>query len=179
MRSGCRLCFIRRARECVCVCVCVCLSVCLCVCARARCGSSRSHLGGLPLCALGVCLLLLRVCASPSVQPLELDQALSDAADAHCTEMADYGYTGHLGLNGFKPYQRYFFGAECQHHVLESVGGQQPSGTDKFALTDEVVLERSLATHDQFMSGQAPQDLYVPPRRMWRRLRGCTLSRGG
>ena len=160
----------------VCVCVCVCL--CVCVCARAVVVVGLT-LAACPCVRSVYVVVVACVCASPSVQPLELDQALSDAADAHCTEMADYGYTGHLGLNGFKPYQRYFFGAECQHHVLESVGGQQPSGTDKFALTDEVVLERSLATHDQFMSGQAPQDLYVPPRRMWRRLRACTLSRGG
>ena len=88
------------------------------------------------------------------VQPVELSEELSRAADEHCQEMLREDYISHWDRAGRKPYMRYAL-AGITDFTSENIWSLWSSGLD--TSTGEL-WKQLLAGHRSFMSERPPAD---------------------
>ncbi len=88
------------------------------------------------------------------LQPVQYDALASAVGDAHCREALQNGFSGHFGLDGSKPYQRYArtsgYDGIAQNFSLSEWSG--------YVVDDEFILKKALELHRQMYEERPPFD---------------------
>lgn len=98
--------------------------------------------------------------AEAGVPLLREDDEVATLADLFCARMLAENFVSHYDPDGYKPYQRYFFGG-CTAHVTENVIGFDAKEGKQFDLSLEAVQQQMLDAHAEIMF--MPEDATESP----------------
>ena len=88
-----------------------------------------------------------------NLPPVQLDPVVSASADDYCRVQIRNGTTGHVDLDGYKPYMRYSFGG--MHDGLSENAAAWSAG---YTFNDRALYEMSRRSQDAMMGEVPPAD---------------------
>jgi hypothetical protein len=88
------------------------------------------------------------------LQAVQYEPLASAVGDAHCRQALQNGFSGHFGLDGSKPYQRYAR-AGGYDGMAQNFSFSQWSG---YVVDDEFILKQALELHRQMYEERPPFD---------------------